>query len=268
MRLGQACAAFYALGPFAKPAIQDLTSLLEKYPGYVPGALAGIGSDAVPELLNGLTNGSFFVRDNTAANLANAVNWGRISSEQVKAAFPVAINNLSYTSANSLFQGNTRWRAAGLIGALKLEPDVSVPALLRALNEAMNGTNDPHLSVAAECVAALGKFGEDARPAVPVLAKAAGSTNRWLRLMAVKALGEIKMEPDISVPALVKSFNEGLNRMTDDPSLAMFSIYALREFGAAASPAVPALTRAANSTNEVLRSTATQALKMIEGQKY
>ena len=118
--------AFDALGPIAKPAIPQLTRLLEQNPGYVPLALAGIGPDAMPELLNALTNGSFWVRDNTAVGLANAISSGRISSDQAIAAYPIALKNLTYTDANPLFQGNTRMRAAGLLDALKLKPDASI----------------------------------------------------------------------------------------------------------------------------------------------
>jgi hypothetical protein len=118
--------AFDALGPIAKPAIPQLTRLLEQNPGYVPLALAGIGPDAMPELLNALTNGSFWVRDNTAVGLANAISSGKISSDQAIAAYPIALKNLTYTDANPLFQGNTRMRAAGLLDALKLKPDASI----------------------------------------------------------------------------------------------------------------------------------------------
>jgi RNA polymerase sigma factor (sigma-70 family) len=126
-RYSQATWAFDALGSIGKPAIPKLTKLLEQNPGYVPGALAGIGRDALPELLNALINGSFWVRDNAAAYLGNAISSGKISPDEASAAFPIAIENLQYESTNALFRDNTRWRAAGLLGALKLEPDISIP---------------------------------------------------------------------------------------------------------------------------------------------
>ena len=69
----QATWAFKALGPVARPAIQKLVPLLERNPGYVPGALAGIGPDAVPHLCRALDSSNALVRGNTAAYLANAV---------------------------------------------------------------------------------------------------------------------------------------------------------------------------------------------------
>jgi hypothetical protein len=132
-----------------------------------------------------LTNGSFFVRDNTAAALANALYSRKISSSQASAAFPIALKNLTYANADSLFQENTRWRAAGLLGALKLEPDASIPALMRGLEE----TN---LSIAAECANALSAFRQQAKPAIPLLIKAANSTNVMLNTAAKMALNQIE----------------------------------------------------------------------------
>lgn len=184
-RYRQATWAFDALGSIGKPAIPKLTKLLEQNPGYVPGALAGIGRDALPELLNALTNGSFWVRDNAAAYLGNAISSGKVSPDEASAAFPIAIENLQYESTNALFRDNTRCRAAGLLGALKLKPDISIPALIQGLQE----TN---FSIAAECAAALGQFGKQAKPAIPILIEAASSTNRLLNVIANQSLSMIQ----------------------------------------------------------------------------
>ena len=184
-RYSQATRAFDALGPIGKPAIPKLTKLLEQNPGYVPGALAGIGRDALPVLLNALTNGSFFVRDNTAAYLGNAIYSGKITSDEASAAFPVAIDNLQYDSTNALFRDNTRWRAASLLDALKMEPDISVPALIK-------GMEDLNFTVAATCAQALGSFGDRAKSAIPVLTAASGSTNQQLSWAASRSLEMIE----------------------------------------------------------------------------
>lgn len=125
------------------------------------------------------------MRDNTAANLANAIFSGKITPAEASAAFPIAINNLTYTDDNPLFCNNTRSRAAWLLAALKLEPDVSVPAL-------MQGLEDTNLNVAADCAFALGNFRQQAKPAIPMLTKAASSTNRLLSIYANQALGMIQ----------------------------------------------------------------------------
>jgi RNA polymerase sigma factor (sigma-70 family) len=181
----QATWGFDALGPIGKPAIPKLTKLLEGNPGYVPIALAGIGPDALPELFNALTNDDFFVRDNTAAGLANAIFSGKIKPDEASPAFPIALNNLTYADTNSLYQVNTRSRAAWLLAALKQQPDISVPALVQ-------GLQDSNATVASDCAFALGQFGKDSKVAVPELTDAANSTNRQLSTAAKQSLGMIQ----------------------------------------------------------------------------
>jgi hypothetical protein len=181
----QATWAFDALGSIGKPAIPQLTKLLEGNPGYVPIALANIGPDALPVVLNSLTNESFWVRDTTAAGLANVIFSGKVTPEQARAAFAVALNNLTYIDTNSLYQVNTRSRAAWLLAALKQQPDISVPALLQ-------GLQDSNTTVASDCAFALGQFGKDSKVAVPELTDAANSTNRQLSIAARQSLEMIQ----------------------------------------------------------------------------
>ena len=185
VRYRQTTWAFNALGPIAKPAIRKLVPLLGQNPGYVPAALAGIGREAMPELLLALTNENFYVRDNTAAGLANAIYSEKITPAEAGAAFPIALGNLTYTNVNPLFQGNTRWRAAALLGALKLRPEIAVPALTR-------GLEDSSTAVASQCASSLLAFGQQAESAVPMLTIAASSTNTQLNLAARQALNQIE----------------------------------------------------------------------------
>jgi RNA polymerase sigma factor (sigma-70 family) len=186
VRSRQAVLAFEALGPMAPPAIPQLTNALEKNPGYVPLALGGIGRTAIPQLLHALTNGSFWVRDNTAAALANALYSGRIRSEDASAALPVALKNLTYIDTNTLFLVNTRFRAAELLGALKANPEVSVPAL-------MGGLEDTNVTVRMTCANALGHFGGEAAQAVPALQRAADS-DAQVRAAATQTLATIQQK--------------------------------------------------------------------------
>jgi RNA polymerase sigma factor (sigma-70 family) len=204
-RNSQATWAFDALGSIGKPAIPELTRILEQNPGYVPGALAGIGRDALPELLKALTNADFFVRDNTAAYLANAIDDGKITPAEAQAAFPIAINNLTYTSTNELFRENTRWRAAGLLGALELHPDVAVPDLIQG----MDNTNP---SVAAECAASLGKFGPDAAPAVPKMIAGINGSNLLISVQCAMSLGEVSYAGlGTNAPAAISALDNAAN---------------------------------------------------------
>ena len=130
-RLRQAAWAFDALGPMGKLAIPQLEGLLETSPGYVPAALAGIGRDALPALLKALTNEVFWVRDNTAAALANAIYRDKFTGREAIAALPVALDNLTYSNAtNSLYEANTRARAAALLEAIRSDPTLKeLPAI-------------------------------------------------------------------------------------------------------------------------------------------
>ncbi len=81
--------AFDALGPAAKSAIPELHGLLSSTPGYVPGALAGIGPDAIPQLQQCLTNDSqFYIPGNTIGAIFNAINRGRIPRAHVATFLP------------------------------------------------------------------------------------------------------------------------------------------------------------------------------------
>jgi RNA polymerase sigma factor (sigma-70 family) len=220
----QATWGFDALGPIAKPVISKLESRMEKYPGYVPSALGGIGRDALPELLTALTNNSFWVRDNTAAALASAIYEQKITPSEAEAAFPITINNLTYTSTNELFRENTRLRAAGLLGALGLHPDVAVPALIQG----MDNTNP---SVVAECAASLGKFGPDAAPAVPKMIQGLHNSKLQISVACVMSLGEV---------------GEAFARLGEN-----------------ASSAIAALNDAASSTNAIISAIAKSELENI-----
>ena len=63
------------------------------------------------------------VRDNAAASLANAIYRGKISGQDALPAWPIAWKNLDYTnSTNSLYEANTRHRAAALLDAIRGDP--------------------------------------------------------------------------------------------------------------------------------------------------
>jgi HEAT repeat protein len=257
-RNGQATWAFDALGSLGKSAIPDLVNLLHNNPGYVPSALAGIGPDAMPELMGALTNQDFWVRDNTAAALANALYRQKISSAEAQAAFPVALNNLTYDNTNTLFRVNTRHRAAGLLGALHLNPDLAVPALIQG----MNG-KDP--TVAMECADSLGKFGQDAVPAIPALIDGMQSSNVMLATSCAFALGNAGLADNATaaIPALI----QGLSNTNDTMAFCCASTlgnFSPQALGVNQTDVIFALNKMAHSTNAQLSSLARQSVENIE----
>jgi hypothetical protein len=116
----QATWGFQALGPAGGPAIPELLRLEQSNPGYVPGALAGIGVAALPYLIQGFTNKNEWVRANTAVYLADAIGSHTITCSDAKIAVPLLIENLGDTN------NNVRLQAAG---ALKLiDPEAAAEA--------------------------------------------------------------------------------------------------------------------------------------------
>jgi HEAT repeat protein len=175
----QAVWAFQTLGPSAKPAIQQLVPLLETNPGYVPGALAGIGPDAVPHLCRALDSSNASVRGNTAAYLANAVWDLSIPKSNTIPAVPSLLRNLQDT--NHL----VRWNSASALGAVTHNPGIVVPALIRALN-------DSEGAVAEAAAQALGAFGSDAKQAIPALSAASQHKDSRRRSAAAEALKKVE----------------------------------------------------------------------------
>lgn len=261
-RNGQAIWAFDALDSLGKPAIPELVKLLHENCGYAPEALAGIGPDAMPELMGALTNGEFWVRDNTAAALANALYRQKITPVEAQAAFPVALNNLANTSTNLLdgisIRVNTRHRAAGLLGALHLNPDVSVPALIQGLNG-----KDP--TVAMECADSLSEFGKDAVPAIPALIDGMHNSNSMIAGQCAFALGNAGLvdHATSAIPALIQGLSDtnGIMAFCCASTLGNFSPQAL---GANRADVISALNKMANSTNAQLSSIASQSVNNIQ----
>src|SRR5512133_2428574 len=79
--------------------------------------------------------------------------------------------------------------------------------------------------------------GPDARPALPLLLRAATNSNNRVRANALWALGEIHAEPNSCVPALLQGLDDA------DPWVQTCAAHALGMFGPDASAAVPALAR-------------------------
>jgi hypothetical protein len=115
---------------------------------------------------------------------------------------------------------------------------------------------------------ALAWIGPAARPAIPLLMRAATNANPRIRADALWALGEIHAQPEVCVPQLIQALKD-----TDDWAR-LSAAHALGMFGPEAEPAVPSLTeltnaatafRGGNLGNRVqVRLEAIRALKKID----
>ena len=82
--------------------------------------------------------------------------------------------------------------------------------------------------------------------------------DRWVRQSAVRALGRVQSDPDKTIPVLIAAL--------DDRVTLQAAAIALRAFGPAAKPAIPALVNAAQSGEEYARYHSIEALAKIDPQ--
>jgi HEAT repeat protein len=104
-------------------------------------------------------------------------------------------------------------------------------------------------------------MGTNARPLVPLLVQRLQSRNLFVAMDAVQALGELKIEPELVVPALGKALQDP-NQNVQISSRAAF---ALARFGNLSRPALPTLTNALNDPDPSVREGASNAIARITG---
>jgi hypothetical protein len=172
-------------------------------------ALSHIGTNAIPFLLKSLR-----ARDSSLK--LRLVAWAQ-KQHLIKIHFvPAAERNIQASRA-FIVLGNTAKDAT--------------PDLIKAYEE----TEGVEARSAIEDVFAW--VGPDARPALPLLLRAATNSNNRVRANALWALGEIRAEPNSCVPALLQGLND------PDPWVQTSAAHALGMFGPDASAAIPALAQ-------------------------
>jgi hypothetical protein len=157
---------FRFLGPIAKPAIPDLINLLQDDNvdrNDPANALMFIGPDAIPPLIDTLTNQNARVREFAAVSLGNISDTkGNLKSE-IRPAIPALIGRLN---------DETPWvrtAAADALGKIQQDAPTVVPALIEALKRE---TKDQSLDFSFDSwtfMRALGSFHTNAQSAVPIL---------------------------------------------------------------------------------------------------
>ena len=106
----------------------------------------------------------------------------------------------------------------------------AVPELVRVYNENISAASQ------AAVLDALTWIGPAAKPAIPLLLRAATNSDARTRANGLWALGEIHAEPELCVPALIHALSD-----TDDWAR-ISAAHALGMFGAEAQSALPSLT--------------------------
>jgi len=123
----------------------------------------------------------------------------------------------------------------------------------RAVRRLADLIEDPEPRVRQAAVVALSCIGSKAGPAVPALVKALGEADRPRRTV-IKALGEVRVRPRRSVPALLEAIKSPGSRRIFD---------ALRKYGPEAAPAIPEILRALEDEDQRVQSMAVELLSRI-----
>jgi HEAT repeat protein len=130
---------------------------------------------------------------------------------------------------------------------------VALPALLTIITNPAAATR----SLAASQVA---NFGTNAQPAIPELVALLGATNQAVIHAVIYSLGQLQLEPDVVIPALIPFVR------SSDIVLSSEATFALAKFGTQAAAAAPAVLMNLTNPSPNFRYPATNALLRIAPQ--
>lgn len=183
-RAHEAVVGFWVLGPQASAAIPELGRLLnstnQDVRDLAASALSGIGKEAIPTLLDVLTNRPAH-RNFPAIRLDSA--WYELRTN-ASLTVPMLIEHLRDEDTE------VAEASAALLGMLGLM-GTETPAVVPALCANLEFTN---ASVRYSAVEALGGFGDRGRRAVPLLIKALSDPDTDVRKAATNALSSLAPE--------------------------------------------------------------------------
>lgn len=144
----------WALGPKAAPAIPALIQLLqnqdETFVSVATYALRGIGTDAVPPVMALLNSTNRVIR-------FRAISALELFGPEARIAVPALVQCLASPDPA------TRDCAVRSLASIKTDAPLVVPAIVRCAE------NDTNYMSRLVCFQALGNFGTNAKPAVPLL---------------------------------------------------------------------------------------------------
>jgi hypothetical protein len=181
----RAIRALAVLGPVAEPAIPSLAAQLRD----------PLLSEHAVYALSGMgRNGLRALID----NFTNAAPSARM------------LIGMTLSMPSAMYRGENQTNA--------IPTDVAVEGLSRIIQD--SGTPFRIMGIQR-----LGMMGPTASNAVPALLAVATGKDLMTRNMATRALGQIKSQPDLVIPALTNLLSDG------DPSVRMAAVSALREYG-------------------------------------
>jgi len=174
-----------ALGSMAKPIIPDLVRLLryKECAGAAAMALGGIGPDALPSLVECVTDTNEYVR-------VHAIRALQAMGDQGRPAVPALIRCLKDENHTVRLEAaiSLRWTGG--------DPAVIVPAIVQCLDEETDSFQSTRI------IAVIAAFGTNASPAIPALVRIIESENGNTAIHALGALR--KIDPETAKPYIEK----------------------------------------------------------------
>jgi HEAT repeat protein len=276
----EATEALGAIGPEAKEAVPALIEALKdlsvrKEAAEALGAIGPEAREAVPALIEALRDNIKALRENNEdSDFFSAVVYalGRTGAEG-KAAIPALIDLLAGKVVGQQGQGGQTVQVADALPKGKTGPASSIAALITT-KLLWDDKSDSHHSsaplrrrprklltqVRAATATALGRMGQAAKEAIPVLTEALKDDEATVRIDAALALWKVAGQATEAISVLAAALKEPAG--TDRAKAAE----ALSETGPGAKTAASALTEALGDRWESVRAQAAFALWRIERQ--
>ena len=176
-------------------------------------ALDQIGTNAIPTLMRMLK--------------ANEPGWSVKLFELLKRQPVIKVAHAPATRRNQ--------EACEMFGLLGTDARNAVPALVDLLEQDISPTSRYYTIIS------LTGIGPPAKAAVPELVKGLTNTEVEIAEASIRALDEIHSNPEVAVPALIKTLSGSAREPSD--RVRILSAQALGNFGTDAKPAVPALLK-------------------------
>jgi hypothetical protein len=135
------------------------------------------------------------------------------------------------------------------------------PDAVPPISSVLANPNFPYRTTAADYAGFLRyTAGTNAASALPVLIQCATDNDPYLAEAAVRALGNIALNPDISIPPILNAIG------STNPSLRLTAARSLAKFGPQANLAIPVLLTTCSDSDLLVRIFATNALLKIAPQ--
>jgi hypothetical protein len=176
---------FGLLGEQAKPAIPALVQKLRQSGLFgrsqrLADSLSSLGKGALPPMLELLADKD--IQANTRLAIVVALQGMVSLGPELRPAIPVLTQCLEETNEALV------WESSRTLGVFALLPNLSVPALAKAVGS-------PHAPVRQSALRALSSFGQKALPGLPAVVRALDDSDRHVRVAATNAV--VIIAPDM-----------------------------------------------------------------------